>query len=70
MSTRKIQEGAGGTPKDSRTEFKKISEQYTCSSCNQVKSGSTKLKKFKLRFQWLKNEENSISQSKDMTEQS
>ena len=41
MSTRKIQEGAGGTPKDSRTEFKKISEQYTRSFCNQVKSGST-----------------------------
>ncbi|HET7336510.1 MAG TPA: hypothetical protein VFJ23_01290 [Candidatus Nitrosotalea sp.] len=41
MSTRKIQEGAGGTPKDSRTVFKKISEQYTRSSCSQVKSGST-----------------------------
>ena len=41
MPTRKIQEGAGGTPKDSRTVFKKISEQYTRSSCSQVKSGST-----------------------------
>ena len=41
MSTKKIQEGAGSTPKDSRTKFKKIQEQYSRSSCNQVKSGST-----------------------------